>query len=66
MTGRLSDRVADNVVFKINAGKNIGNYNLRECRDQTDAIDEFFDEIWEDHAMQELETLYHQTIRTVL
>ena len=31
--------MTENVVFKLNAGKNIGNYNLARCRHVTDKVD---------------------------
>ena len=35
----LTNAMSENVVFKLNAGKNIGNYNLTKCRHITDEVD---------------------------
>lgn len=35
----LTESMAGNVVYELNAGKNIGNYNLPKCRYITDKID---------------------------
>jgi hypothetical protein len=61
----LDRRLADNVVFKTNAGKRIGNFDLRECRDLTDGFDLILCDLWGEDAINELNLLYHQTIRTV-
>jgi DNA-binding transcriptional regulator YiaG len=51
--------------FKLNAGRNVGNYNLAKCRHVTDLSDRIFanylgiDDIWED-----LEFLYSQVVKT--
>ena len=57
----LEGAMNDNVVFKLNAGKNIGNYNLARCRHVTDKSDRVWLEalglgdLWEEieleHAM---------------
>ena len=57
----LEGAMIDNVVFKLNAGKNIGNYNLARCRHVTDKSDRVWLEalglgdLWEEieleHAM---------------
>ena len=56
----LEGAMNDNTVFKLNAGKNIGNYNLAKCRHVTDKSDkiwlealglrELWDEIELEHA----------------
>ena len=51
--------------FKLNAGRNVGNYNLAKCRHVTDRSDRIFanylgiDDIWED-----VEFLYSQVVKT--
>ena len=60
----LDGRLAENVVFKTNAGKRIGNFDLRTCRDLTDEFDQVLCDLWGVAAMGELDLLYHQTIRT--
>jgi len=50
----LEEEMRRNLVFKRNAGKNIGNYNLARCRRVTDEADRLWldalglDELWED------------------
>ncbi len=50
----LEGAMNDNVVFKLNAGKNIGNYNLARCRHVTDKSDRVWldalglSDLWED------------------
>ena len=50
----LKGVMRDNVVFKLNAGKNIGNYNLARCRYITDTLDKVWlealglSELWEE------------------
>ena len=47
-----------NLVFKRNAGKNIGNYNLAKCRHVTDKADKIWlqaarlDHLWEDVELE--------------
>ncbi len=36
----LQEQMEKNIVYKKNAGKNVGNYNLRFCRDITNEIDQ--------------------------
>ena len=35
----IQNEMESHLVFKVNAGKRIGNYNLRLCRDKTDKVD---------------------------
>ncbi len=54
----LEDAMNDNIVFKLNAGKNIGNYNIARCRHITDKIDKVWLEalglgdLWEDIELE--------------
>ena len=54
----LSEAMAENVVYKLNAGKNIGNYNLRKCRYITDKIDKAWlaalglSDLWEEIELE--------------
>ena len=47
-----------NLVFKLNAGKNIGNYNLAKCRHITDKIDKIWlealglSDLWEEVELE--------------
>ena len=61
----LQGAMNDNVVFKLNAGKNIGNYNLARCRHVTDMSDKVWlealglSDLWED-----IELEYALVVRT--
>ena len=54
----LEGAMNDNVVFKLNAGKNIGNYNLARCRHVTDKSDRVWlealglSDLWEDIELE--------------
>ena len=54
----LEQAMNKNLVFKLNAGKNIGNYNLAKCRHVTDKIDKaWLDalgliDLWEDIELE--------------
>ena len=54
----LSEAMAENVVYKLNAGKNIGNYNLPKCRYITDKIDKAWlqalglSDLWEEIELE--------------
>ena len=54
----LTEAMAGNVVYKLNAGKNIGNYNLTKCRHITDKIDKAWlqalglSDLWEDIELE--------------
>jgi hypothetical protein len=62
---QLKEAMAENVSFKLNAGKRVGNYNLARCRHVTDKSDAIFAEalglegVWE-----EIELLYGQIVKT--
>lgn len=61
----LESAMIENVQYKLNAGKKVGNYNLARCRDITDQSDKIiasaigFDALWDD-----IELYYYQTVRT--
>jgi tRNA1(Val) A37 N6-methylase TrmN6 len=65
LTKDLKDRMVENVSFKLNAGKKVGNYNLAKCREVTDKSDVIFAEylglreVWPD-----IELLYDQIVKT--
>ena len=54
----LEQAMTDNLVFKLNAGKNIGNYNLAKCRHITDKIDKIWlealglSDLWEEVELE--------------
>ena len=54
----LAKAMAGNVVYKLNAGKNIGNYNLVKCRYVTDKTDKAWlkalglSDLWEDIELE--------------
>ena len=58
MVPSLQSTMAENVAFKRNAGKNIGNYNLARCRDVTDKADRLWleavglSDLWEDIELE--------------
>lgn len=54
----LAEAMSENVVYKLNAGKNIGNYNLPKCRYITDKIDKAWlqaldlSDLWEEIELE--------------
>ena len=54
----LKNAMDANLVFKLNAGKNIGNYNLARCRQVTDKADKVWlesaglSDLWEDIELE--------------
>ncbi len=53
------------VVYKRNAGKNVGNYNLARCRHVTDRSDRMFAEhLGLEQAWEDVELYYAQVVRT--
>ena len=54
----LAEAMGGNVVYKLNAGKNIGNYNLAKCRHIMDQIDKAWlqalglSHLWEDIVLE--------------
>ena len=62
---RLVNAMSENVVFKLNAGKNIGNYNLIRCRDITDEVDKTWLEALElSDLWEEIELEHSLVVRT--
>ena len=61
----LKEAMADNITYKKNAGKQIGNYNLALCRDVTDHSDRILldalglEDLWDD-----IELEYSLVVRT--
>ena len=62
----LKAAMLENVVFKSNAGKRVGNYHLGRCRAITDRIDRVLAEIADIDGAEALEVQYHTTIKTEL
>lgn len=65
LSAELDRAMVENTVFKLNAGKRIGNYNLARCRDTTDRSDI----IWAkslglSDCVQDLELAYGQVVKT--
>ncbi len=65
LSGELNQKMLENTVFKLNAGKRIGNYNLALCRDITDQSDM----IWARNLKitdceSDLELAYCQVVKT--
>jgi hypothetical protein len=61
----LHSEMNQNIVFKLNAGKRVGNYNLALCRDITDRSDQ----LWANHlglasATDDIELAYVQIVKT--
>ena len=55
----------ENVVFKLNAGKNIGNYNLARCRHVTDKSDKvWLDALGLGDLWEEIELEHALVVRT--
>ncbi|MCY3799978.1 MAG: Eco57I restriction-modification methylase domain-containing protein [Chloroflexi bacterium] len=61
----LNQAMIDNLVFKLNARKNIGNYNLARCRHVTDEIDKIFlSSLGLRHLWEEIELEHALVVRT--
>lgn len=65
LSKELNKKMIENIVFKLNASKRIGNYNLALCREITDKSDT----IWARHlklsgCQLEIELAYYQTVKT--
>ena len=57
--------MADAVQYKLNAGRNVGNYNLAKCRNITDQSDALFaQELGLDKVLDDIELYYAQNIKT--
>ncbi len=65
ITPQLKDAIDKSTVFKLNAGKQVGSFNLAKCRHTTNQTDQIiahaigFSEVWDD-----IELLYAQTVKT--
>jgi hypothetical protein len=53
-----------NVVFKVNAGIDVGNYHLGRCRHITDEADRLLAGYLKPDLLSGIELVYQQTIRT--
>ena len=61
----LTQFMPDTVQYKLNAGKNIGNYNLSKCRQITDQSDILFAEyLGIIDVLEDIELYYSQTIKS--
>ena len=61
----LEKAMSKNVVFKRNAGKNVGNYNLQQCRYVTDKVDKIWlDALGMEHLWEEIELERILIVRT--
>jgi Eco57I restriction-modification methylase len=65
LSDKLNNLMIENTVFKLNAGKRIGNFNLARCRELTDISDV----IWArnlglSHCLDEIELSYCQVVKT--
>jgi hypothetical protein len=65
LSERLNMLMVENTVFKLNAGKRIGNFNLARCRELTDQSDF----IWAKYLglsqfLNEIELVYSQIVKT--
>jgi hypothetical protein len=61
----LENAMENAISFKLNAGKNVGNYNLAKCRDVTDHTDKVFTEALQiSDLWGEIELMYTQIVRT--
>ena len=62
---QLKTAVEDSIVFKLNAGKQVGSFNLATCRELTDISDHIFaKEFGFDHTWDDIELLYSQVVKT--
>lgn len=62
--GGLEEQMGRNVVFKKNAGKDVGNYDLSRCRDTTDVSDEvLLMALGLQHVWDDIELYYSQMLR---
>lgn len=65
LSHELDRMMRENVTFKLNAGKRVGNYNLARCRPVTDQSDQIFARllglgaVWND-----IQLLYSQVVKT--
>ncbi|MBI2756753.1 MAG: hypothetical protein HYX52_08595 [Chloroflexi bacterium] len=62
---RLENAMHENTVFKLNAGKRVGSYNLGRCRPVTDDADRMFlDLLKAPRAWEHFELFYGQMVKT--
>ena len=62
---RLIAAMRENVVFKRNAGKTVGNYNLARCRDVTDESDRvWLEAVGMSELWKEIDSEYSRVVRT--
>jgi hypothetical protein len=62
---QLDELMQENVSYKLNAGKKVGNYNLALCRSLTDRIDALFIEALPmSMAREDIELMYSQIVKT--
>ncbi len=65
LSRRLGEAMNDNTVFKLNAGKRIGNYNLAMCREVTDQSDAIWLKCLDmEDALTEIDLAYAQIVKT--
>ncbi|HKP86795.1 MAG TPA: hypothetical protein VJZ26_11895 [Blastocatellia bacterium] len=65
LADELENLMNENVVFKLNAGKRVGNCNLAKCREVTDRSDRVFAEhLGIEDAWPDIELLYAQIVLT--
>lgn len=65
MSKELDRAIKENVSYKQNAGKRVGNYNLARCRHVTDCTDHIFAKAFGFiDAWDDIELLYSQVIKT--
>lgn len=61
----LESAMRRNTVFKLNAGKRIGNYNLAKCRNVSDLSDVIWIRVLDlEQVQDEIETSYAQLVKT--
>ena len=62
---KLTEAMSNNVDFKLNAGKNIGNYNLVKCRHITDEVDKaWLKSLGLENLWEEIELEHVMVVRT--
>ena len=65
LSTQLRDSMDENTVFKLNAGKRIGNYNLAKCRAVTDISDIIWaKELGMEDLWWDIELAYSQIVKT--
>jgi hypothetical protein len=65
LSERLDGCMRDNVSYKLNAGKRVGNYNLARCRSVTDRSDAILADVMGlAHVLDDIELMYAQVVRT--